>query len=130
MKRRRAAPPAWLPEYSDALHRLTVLAGLFLVAHGLVHIAVWLAPARPDAPFDSHRSWLLGDARTLSRSLAVATSLLFVVAGILVLASAASGAGVAVGGAAASLVLVLLTFHPWFIAAIAINVAIIVIALS
>jgi hypothetical protein len=109
---------------------MTVLAGLFLIAHGLVHIAVWLAPQPPGAAFDSHRSWLLGDAGIPSRSLAVAASLLFGVAGILVLAGAASGAGVAVGCAAASLVLVLLTFHPWFIAAIAINVAIIVIALA
>jgi hypothetical protein len=109
---------------------MTVLAGLFLVAHGLVHIAVWLAPQPPNAPFDSHRSWLLGDAETPSRNLAVAASLLFVVAGILVLAGAASGAGVAVGAAAVSLVLVLLTFHPWFIAALAINVTIIVIALA
>jgi hypothetical protein len=109
---------------------MTVLAGVFLVAHGLVHIAVWLAPQPPNAPFDSHRSWLPGDAETTSRSLAVAASLLFVVAGILVLTGAASGASVAVGAASVSLVLVFLIFHPWFVAAIAINVAIVVIALA
>jgi len=109
---------------------VTVLAGLFLVAHGLVHIAVWLAPQPPDAPFDSHRSWLLGDVGGPSRGLAVTASVLLVASGILVLAGADAGAGVAVAGAAVSLALVVLTFHPWFIAAVAINLAIIVVALA
>lgn len=109
---------------------MSVLAGLFLVAHGLVHLAVWIAPQPPDAPFDSRRSWLLGDAEALSRALAVAASALFVLAGALVLAGAGAGAGVAIAGAAISLLLVLLTFHPWFLAAVAINIGVIVIALG
>lgn len=114
----------------DVIVHMTVLAGLFLIAHGLVHIAVWLASAPPDAPFDSRHSWLMGDAGAQARVLAVCASFLFVLAGILVLAGAALGAGLAVAGAAVSLGLVLLTFQPWFIAPLAINAAIIVIALA
>lgn len=109
---------------------MSALAGLFLIAHGLVHIAVWLATPAPDAPFDPHRSWLLGDCAAQSRALAILACLLLVAAGALVLLGAGLGPPVAVAGAASSLVLVLLTFHPWFIAAVAINVAIIVVALA
>jgi len=35
---------------------MSVLVGLFLIAHGLIHLAVWLAPAPPDATFDARRS--------------------------------------------------------------------------
>jgi hypothetical protein len=109
---------------------MSLLAGLFLVAHGLVHVAVWLAPQPPDAPFDSHHSWLLGDAAPQSRVLAAVACALLVLAGVLVLAGAGAGGGVAVAGAAVSLVLVFLTFHPWFAAAVAINIAIIIVALA
>jgi hypothetical protein len=108
---------------------VTVVAGLFLVAHGVVHIAIWVAPQPPDAPFDSHRSWMLGDAAALSRLLAILATVLFVLSGILVLVGAAAGAPVAIAGALVSLVLVVLTFHRWFIAALAINAGIIAVAL-
>jgi hypothetical protein len=109
---------------------VTVLAGLFLIAHGLVHLALWVAPPPPDAPFDSHHSWLAGDIGGLSRVLAVLACVILVVAGILVIVGTGAGAALAVAGAAASLALVLLTFHPWLVFAIAINVAIVVIAIT
>ena len=109
---------------------MTVLAGLFLIVHGLVHLAVWVAPAPPDAPFDVRHSWLLGDARTISRVAAVIACGVLVLSGILVLAGAGAGSAVAAIGAALSLALVLITFHLWFIAAVAINIAIIVVALT
>jgi hypothetical protein len=108
---------------------MTALAGLFLIAHGLVHVAVWLTPPPPKAPFDSHRSWLLGDIGFVSSMLAALACALFVIAGVLVLAGAGVGATLAVVGAAVSLVLVLLTFHPWFLFATVIDIAIIEIAL-
>jgi hypothetical protein len=109
---------------------IAVLAGIFLIAHGLVHIVVWVAPPPPDAPFDSRHSWLLGEAAPLAKALAVISCVLFVPAGVLVLAGAGLGGALAVAGAAVSLTLVLLTFHPWFLIAIAINIAIAVVALS
>jgi len=107
---------------------VSVLAGLFLVAHGLVHLAVWLPRPRADAPFDPGHSWLLGDVRQPARVLAVVAGGLLAVAGILVLAG--TGAGLAVAGAAVSLALVALTFHPWLLGAVAIDVMIAAVALT
>jgi uncharacterized membrane protein YphA (DoxX/SURF4 family) len=107
---------------------VSVLAGLFLIAHGLVHLAVWVAPAPPDAPFDSRRSWLLGAIGPLATVLAILACVLLAVAGVLVLAGA--GADLAIAGAAVSLVLVLLTFHRWLSFGVVIDVAIIAIALA
>ena len=60
---------------------MSVLAGLFLVAHGLVHLAVWPAPPKEDAPFDPGHSWLLGDARRPARRFAITACTLLVAAG-------------------------------------------------
>jgi hypothetical protein len=108
---------------------MEALAGGFLIAHGLVHLAVWVSPPPPDAPFDSRHSWLLGDRPDLVRAAAVIACVLFVIAGPLVIGGAGLGASLAVAGAAISLALAVLTFNRWFVFAIAINVAIIVIAL-
>jgi len=72
----------------------------------------------------------MGDSPALTRGLAVAACALFVIAGVLVLVGAGAAAAVAAIGAAVSLGLVGLTFHPWFSFAVAINVAIIVVALG
>ena len=109
---------------------VTVLAGLFLIAHGLIHVAIWMPEPKADAPFDPGRSWLFGEARGIARALAAVTAALFGAAGILVMLGAGSAAGLAVVGAMASLALVLLTFHPWLLGAVAIDVAIAVIALK
>ena len=81
---------------------MSVLAGLFLVAHGLVHLAVWPAPPKEDAPFDPGHSWLLGDARRPARRLAITACTLLVAAGILAGAGAGMGAAFAVAGATVS----------------------------
>ena len=40
----------------------------FLIAHGLVHVAIWAPRYDPQkAPFDASRSWLIGDQRGLGR---------------------------------------------------------------
>ena len=109
---------------------MIVLGGIFLIAHGLVHLAIWLPPAKDDAPFDPGRSWLLGEARPLARPLAVLVCAVLVLAGLLVLIGAGVAAGAAVVGATISLALVALTFNPWLSAAVAINVAIAVVALA
>ncbi|MBD0283603.1 MAG: hypothetical protein ICV69_15635 [Thermoleophilaceae bacterium] len=46
---------------------MSVLAGLFLIAHGLVHLAVWFPEPKDDAPFDARNLWLLGEAVALTR---------------------------------------------------------------
>ncbi len=109
---------------------MTALAGLFLIAHGLVHLAIWLQQPSDDAPFDPRRSWWPGASERLIRALAVIACALFVPAGALVLAGAGLGAALAVAGAAVSLLLVTLTFHPWFAGAVVVDIAIAVIALT
>jgi hypothetical protein len=109
---------------------MSVLGGLFLVAHGLLHLAIWLPEPKQDAPFDPGHSWLLGAVRRPARALAVAAGALFALAGVLVLAGGDAGAALAVAAAVVSLALVLVTFHPWLIGAVAIDVAITVVALT
>jgi hypothetical protein len=109
---------------------VSVLGGLFLVAHGLVHLAIWLPAPKEDAPFDPGHSWLLGAVRRPARALAVAAGALFALAGVLVLAGADAGAALAVAGVAVSLALVLLTFHAWLLGAVVIDVAIAAVALT
>ena len=108
---------------------MTTLAGIFLIAHGLVHLAVWIPPAAADAPFDPGRSWLLGEARPAARSLALMACAALLISGGLVLPGAGAGAAFAVAGAGISLALVVLTFNRWLTGAVAINVAIVLVAL-
>ena len=72
----------------------------------------------------------LGDARSLTRALALAACLVLAAAGVAVLAGAGPGAALAVLGAGISLFLVALTFNPWLLGAVAIDVAIAAVALG
>jgi hypothetical protein len=117
------------------LRVMRMLAGLFLLAHGLVHFAVWLPPFDPDkSPFDPKHSWLLartsaaGDAGRIASALAVAGGVTFVVAGIGVLADAGWAPPLAIAAALLSLVLTVFTFNRWLWFNVAINVAIIAVA--
>jgi uncharacterized membrane protein YphA (DoxX/SURF4 family) len=66
---------------------LRVLLGLFFIAHGLVHVAIWAPKYDPEkVPFDASHSWLLGDRRLLARVLAFAAAAILVVVGIALLA--------------------------------------------
>src|SRR4026207_1011810 len=55
----------------------------FLIAHGLVHLAIWLMPKPPGqkAPFDPDHSWLLGDQKTVAVVLAVAAAAVLMAGG-------------------------------------------------
>ena len=58
----------------------------FLIAHGLVHVAMWVFVPKPapgkEAPFDASHSWLLGNQRALAVTVAAATAVVLVVAGV------------------------------------------------
>jgi hypothetical protein len=117
----------------DELMRL--LFGLFLIVHGLVHLAVWVAPYDPaKSPFDPKHSWLLTrigigeQGRVIAPALAVACTATFVVAGLGVVLDAGWAPAVAIAAAALSLAVTVLTFHRWFVFNVVINLAIIVIA--
>ena len=109
---------------------MTTFAGVFLILHGFVHAAVWLAPPADDAPFDPCRSWLLGRIGPPARFLAAGSLVLFLIASLLPLGGGGAAASTAAAGAAMSLVLVALTFNRWLSAALAIDVAIVVLALA
>jgi len=104
------------------------LGGLFLLAHGLLHVAVWI-PRPANVPFDTSRSPMFGNVRGVAISLSLLAALLFVVAGVAVLMHAAWWAPVAIAAAAISALLIILTFSPWLLAGLAIDVIIVVIAL-
>jgi hypothetical protein len=94
---------------------VSVLGGLFEIAHELVHLAIWLPSRRRTPAFDPGHSWLLDAVRRSARGLPVAAGALPVLAGVLVLAGADAATALAVARAAVSQVLVLLAFHPWLL---------------
>jgi hypothetical protein len=118
------------------------LAGL-LLAHGAIH-AGYLSrrppptPEAPPWPFDLDRSWLftrLGAeprvVRAIGRALVVATIGAYALAALAtvgVLPGSAWGATV-VAGSLASLALLLLFFHRWLVAGIAIDLVLLWVAL-
>jgi hypothetical protein len=56
----------------------------FLIAHGLVHVAIWASPTSQHgkAPFDPAHSWLVGVHRPVSIVLALTTAALLIGAGV------------------------------------------------
>jgi hypothetical protein len=116
-----------------------VLLGLFLVAHGLIHAAIWVTPKPTDPkapPFDASRSWLLNalgvgesGARALRVVLALAATAGFAAAGLAVLFGAGWWRPLAVVSAAVSLVLMLVYFNSWLLLGVAIDVGIIAVLL-
>lgn len=111
----------------------SLLLGLFLVAHGLVHAAIWASPAAANAqPFDPAHSWLLNGlgagrpaAHTISRLLALTAAAGFVVGGVGLLVHVGWWGAFAAGSAAVSLLLMVLYFNRWLIVGLGIELAII-----
>lgn len=104
------------------------VAGLFLVAHGLVHAAIWLTPKSSDAPFDAHHSPLFEDVGILAVTLGLLAGLGFIVSGCGYLLGQPWWPFVALAAAAISFVLLLLTFTPWWLLALAIDIGIALVA--
>jgi hypothetical protein len=104
------------------------LGGLFLVFHGLIHLAIWVPRLPKDAPFDAHHSPMFGEVRGAAAALAVLAAGGFVASGIGYLAGQDWWAPVSLGAAAVSIVLLILTFTPWWLLALAIDAAIAVVA--
>ena len=62
---------------------LRVVLIAFLIAHGLVHLAIWAPKDDPEkATFDPAHSWLIDDRRPLARLLAFSATAILIVAGI------------------------------------------------
>lgn len=100
------------------------IAGLFVLAHGLVTIAIWTPnpeTIQPTPPMDTSHSWLLGQARGVSVALAITAGVLLVCAGLAFLVGAAWWPIAAIVAGVVSLFLFGLFFTPWWLAAIAIS---------
>ncbi|HEX6261806.1 MAG TPA: hypothetical protein VF097_03040 [Actinomycetota bacterium] len=118
--------------------RFRIVLGVFLIAHGLVHVMfVVPEPAREEGglewPFHLDRSWALsglgsGPARAIGILLMIATIAAFAVAGIALLADLGWWSGAAIAGAAASTALLGLYFHPMLVLGLAINAFVLTVA--
>ena len=115
-----------------------LLVATFLVAHGLVHLAIYAVPADPSkpAPFDPSRSWVLVgrgvDAvtmRSASAALARVTAAAYAIAGAMLLLGAPWEAAGAVA-AGAGLSLKSLWFHPWLVLGVGIDLAVLAVVMT
>lgn len=106
-----------------------VAFGVLLIAHGLVTILIWAPAPSADAPMDTSRSWLLGEARLVSLVLAIPAGLLIIASGVGLLSHQDWWSLVGVVGGALSLILFGVFFTPWWLAAIAISAALVIAAL-
>jgi hypothetical protein len=100
----------------------------FLIAHGLVHLAIWLTPkpTNDKAPFDASHSWVIGDRKVVATSLAVVAAALLVLAGMGLWAHADWWRVVAVLGLGISFGLMVVYFNPWYLLIQGVNLALIV----
>ncbi len=111
-----------------------MIVGLFLIAHGLVHL-LYVTPRPkddPSYPFVPEARWIAravgiapATAKTVAGVMALLSAVLFAIAGIAALADASMWQPTAVVASVTSLVLMLLFFHPWLLIGVAIDVAII-----
>ena len=97
---------------------IRILIAGFLIAHGLVHIAVWATPKLQTAegsPFVSSNSWLIGSTKALAALLAVLVAVVLISGGVALFAEAELWRPLTIVGLAGSLFLDVLYFNPWFI---------------
>ena len=114
---------------------ITTLVVGFLVAHGLVHFAVWLPHPEPDpdkpAPFAPDHSAVLtrvsvpqSTARRLSTTLAAAAGVGFLLTGLAVAIDAGWVVPMAVCASLLGLLLKALFFNPWLLLGVLIDLAV------
>lgn len=106
---------------------LRIAVAVLLFVHGFVHLRVWWW-GFPQSPFDPRRSWLIGETRAVSVALAVLAGALLMLAGAGYLTQQDWAAYTAIGGSLLSLVLIVLVFNPWLLLGLAIDVAVIALA--
>jgi hypothetical protein len=111
-----------------------LVIGLFLLAHGLVHL-LYLAARPPDDPrypFVPETAWIarvLGmkapAAKATAGAVAVVVALVLGIAGIALIVGAGLWTTLAVLGAVISLALLAAFYHPWLTLGVAIDLAVI-----
>src|SRR5215213_8827652 len=95
------------------------LVGLFVIAHGMVTLAIWAPkyPKVPDGqlhPPNPAHSWIFGDVRMLSLISGIVVALALAAAGVAFLTGQQWWPQVALISGGASLVLFSLFFTPWW----------------
>lgn len=119
---------------------MTLAVGVFLVAHGLLHLAIWLpkpAPGdrEPAPPFEPDRSAVLtrvlAEPRVHSVAIVLAwtSAVAFVLAGLAVLLGLPA-APIATAAAVSGLVLKGLYFNPWLTVGVLLDLAVLTSALT
>lgn len=110
-----------------------LLAG-FLIAHGLIHAAIYAIPKDPDkpAPFDPGHSWAFPavhvaerSTRTFGVTVSWLAALLFSGAGIALLVHSSTWVSIAVCAAVLGLLLKGLFFHPWLVLGVLIDIGVV-----
>jgi hypothetical protein len=99
---------------------------LFLFAHAFVTGAIWIPEQRGEGlkGFGSQASWLFAESRPAMVAVGTAAAVCLALAGVGLLVGHAWWAPLGLVGAVASLTLIVATFTPWWIAAVAINLVI------
>jgi hypothetical protein len=108
------------------------LFGIFLLAHGLVHSAIWLSTPKANGPFNAGHSWLfslLGLQGSPERTFAIIVSLIatltLIIGGIGLLSHQSWYQLPLIIGASVSLLLIIVYFNPWMSLAIVLDIGII-----
>lgn len=120
---------------------ITTLVVAFLLAHGLIHFAIWLPriPVDPEkpSPFIPEHSAILTKAavsqttaRRVSGIMAVAAGLGFLLTGLAVTSDAGWAAPVAVLASVLGLSLKTLFFDTWLLLGIALDLCILIVAIA
>jgi hypothetical protein len=120
---------------------MTALLVAFLAAHGLLHLAIWLPHPEPDPakppPFQPDHSAVLAAVHAppsavhvLSMGLAAAAAAAYLLAATAVVWGAGWAVPVTVAAALAGLMLKGLYFHPWLLVGIALDLLVLVLALT
>jgi len=109
-----------------------VAAGAFLLVHAVITAAIWIPPQRGGEMrgWGPQASWLFAESRPTMITLAAFASGTLGIAGVGLLSHHSWWAGAALAGAAVSMALIVVTFTPWWSAAIVINVAVAYLAWS
>jgi hypothetical protein len=113
------------------------VAGLLLLGHAFVHLAIWLPPYDPERhAFDAKHSQVLINAGVDERGArraavvaALAVAAAFLVAGFATIRGSSWANEVAAGGGFLSILLAALYFHPWLLVLVVVDLAIIVVTI-
>lgn len=113
------------------------VAGLLLLGHAFVHLAIWLPPYDPDRhAFDAKHSTALlragVDERGARRGAvggALAVAAAFLLAGFATIQGEPWAGEISAGAGVLSILLAILYFHPWLAVLVVVDLAVVVLAL-